>query len=190
MQAWFLDNDEKVALLEHVKINQTGIEGKHFIFTQFIEALLDAQIWLLFIIMILTGGGGGVVTAYSATLIKSFGYTSKASALLLMASGPITMSGTLLCGYGVRYFGNRWAWIIIAVIPSIIGTALMAWPPRDKKASALGGIFLTNFYAGGVSPVLYSWMTANLAGHTKRAYGSAMLQVAFAIGVRIEYERF
>lgn len=44
MRTWFLNDQEKVALLEHVKINQTGIEGKHFVLSQLIEALLDVQI--------------------------------------------------------------------------------------------------------------------------------------------------
>jgi hypothetical protein len=182
MGAWFLNDQEKVALLEHVKINQTGIEGKHFVLAQLIEALLDVQIWLFFLIVTLCGTGGGVITTYSATLIKSFGYSAKASALLLMATGPVTISCLLMCGYGVRFFGNRWAFIIAAILPSIIGTALMAWLPGNKKSSALAGIFLTDFFIGQTA-IVYQWMTSNVAGHTKRAYASAMLQVAFAIGV-------
>lgn len=41
MTAKFLTNDEKVVLLEHIKVNQTGIENKHFHPSQLIEGILD-----------------------------------------------------------------------------------------------------------------------------------------------------
>lgn len=41
MTAKFLTDDEKVVLLEHVKVNQTGIENKHFHPSQLIEGVLD-----------------------------------------------------------------------------------------------------------------------------------------------------
>ena len=181
MQASFLSNEEKVALLEHVKSNQTGIEGRRFIPRQFKEALFDFQIWTIFVIVILDGSGGGVITAYSATLIKSFGYSAKQSALLLMGTGPVTLSTTLIGGFGSRYFGQRWAWIILITIPAIIGSCLMAWPVTNKQHSALAGVFLVDAYIS-LTPIVYQWTVSNVAGHTKRAYASAMLQAAFAIG--------
>ncbi|KAI9659347.1 MAG: hypothetical protein M1821_001605 [Bathelium mastoideum] len=181
MQARFLSNEEKVALLKHIKVNQTGVEGKRFILSQFTEALRDFQIWALFIITILNGSGGGVITAYSATLIKSFGYSAKRSALLLMGTGPVTLSTTLIGGFGSRYFGRRWMWIIVVTIPAIIGSCLMAWPIGNKQHTALAGVFLVNAFIS-LTPVVYQWTMSNVAGHTKRAYASAMLQAAFAIG--------
>lgn len=41
MSARFLTNDEKVVLLEHIKVNQTGIKNRHFHPRQLIEGLLD-----------------------------------------------------------------------------------------------------------------------------------------------------
>ena len=181
MQARFLSNEEKVALLEHVKSNQTGVEGRRFIPRQLVEAISDFQIWTLFVIIILNGSGSGVITAYSATLIKSFGYSPKQSALLLMGTGPVTLSTTLIGGLGSRYFGQRWLWIILITIPSIIGSVFMAWPVGNKQHSALAGVFLVGGYISS-TPIVFQWTVSNVAGHTKRAYASAMLQVAFAVG--------
>ncbi|KAI9696882.1 MAG: hypothetical protein M1820_007957 [Bogoriella megaspora] len=181
MQAWFLSNEEKVALLEHIKTNQTGVEGRRFIPKQIGEAMCDFQIWAVFIIMVLNGSGGGVITAYSATLVKSFGYTAKQSALLLMGNGPVVLSTTLIGGIGSRYFGQRWAWIILVTIPAIIGSCLMAWPVGNKQHSALAGVFLVNAYIS-LTPILYQWTVSNVAGHTKRSFASAMIQAAFAVG--------
>lgn len=47
MTAKFLADSEKVALLNHIAVNQTGIENRHFKWRQLKEAVLDIQIWLL-----------------------------------------------------------------------------------------------------------------------------------------------
>ncbi len=39
------------------------------------------------------------------------------SALMNMPSGAVSIFFTLLVGYGVRKQSNRWAWIIVCVIP-------------------------------------------------------------------------
>ena len=122
MQAWFLSNEEKVALLEHIKSNQTGVEGKRFIPRRSATSRSGQSLSSLSSI----DCGGGVITAYSATLIKSFGYSAKQSALLRMGTGPVTLSTTLISGLGSRYFGKRWAWIILITIPAIIGSSSVA----------------------------------------------------------------
>ena len=53
MRAKFLCEEEKVLLLKHVRINQTGIENKRFQWPQVWEAFRDIQIWLLVLITIL-----------------------------------------------------------------------------------------------------------------------------------------
>ena len=53
MNARFLSEGEKIILLEHVSVNQTGIDNKHFQWSQVWEASRDIQIWLLVLITIL-----------------------------------------------------------------------------------------------------------------------------------------
>lgn len=43
----FLTDSEKVVLLNHITVNQTSIENRHFKWRQLKEAALDIQIWLL-----------------------------------------------------------------------------------------------------------------------------------------------
>jgi len=49
---WLTDRD-KVALLRHVSVNQTGIENREFRFREILEALMDPQIYLLTVSVIL-----------------------------------------------------------------------------------------------------------------------------------------
>lgn len=53
MQARWLSKVEKVALLKHVSVNQTGIQSSKFRFKEIAEALLDPQVYLLFVSNIL-----------------------------------------------------------------------------------------------------------------------------------------
>lgn len=53
MQARFLSEPEKVMLLNHVAINQTGIRNKHYKISQALEVLRDIQLWLMVLLTIL-----------------------------------------------------------------------------------------------------------------------------------------
>ena len=53
MEAYFLTEAEKVVLLTHVAVNQTGISNKKFKPRQILEVVLDAQLWLMTLLTIL-----------------------------------------------------------------------------------------------------------------------------------------
>lgn len=56
MKARWLSDDEKVALLKHVSVNQTGIENRKFRGKEILEALMDPQLYLLLISVVLVSG--------------------------------------------------------------------------------------------------------------------------------------
>ncbi|KAJ2979906.1 hypothetical protein NQ176_g2964 [Zarea fungicola] len=70
MEAKWLSDVEKLALLKHVSVNKTGISAKKFRLKEIGEALLDPQLWLLLVSVVLLSVSSGVVTSYSATLIR------------------------------------------------------------------------------------------------------------------------
>ena len=53
MQAKWLSDNEKVALLKHVSVNQTGIENRKFRLSEIVEALTDPQLYLMLLSVIL-----------------------------------------------------------------------------------------------------------------------------------------
>lgn len=124
MKAKWLSDTEKVALLKHVSVNQTGIQSRKFRFREILEALMDPQVYLLLLSVILLSISSGVITTYSATLIKNIlsdespAYAPKKAALLNMPSGVVSIFFTLMVGYGIRKQSQRWAWIITCIIPA------------------------------------------------------------------------
>lgn len=72
MKAKWLSNSEKVALLKHVSVNQTGIESRKFRPKQIVEALLDPQMWLLTLSVVL-------VSILTQPASKAFVLTTRSS---------------------------------------------------------------------------------------------------------------
>lgn len=52
MTASFLSEAEKVAVLRHISVNQTGVKNTHWKFSHIIEILMDPQIWLMTLITV------------------------------------------------------------------------------------------------------------------------------------------
>lgn len=210
MKATFLSDDEKISILKHVSVNQTGIHNTKFNYKHIIESVIDPQVWLLTLQVVLVSSSlpnllnpptvpsppsqhihllisaqqsvsSGVVTTYSSTLIRSFGFSGPVSALLNTPSGIVSIFFTLLVGIGIRKASNRWAWVFMCCIPGIIGGGLMSFLPKDNRAGVLIGIYLVNSIVAPL-PVIYHWTAANCAGYTKRAFSSALVAGSFSIG--------
>lgn len=63
-------------------------------------------------------GTAGVTVAYSATLIRNFGYTSKQATLLNMPGGLVSIATTIIPGLAVGRGGHRWAWALGMLVPT------------------------------------------------------------------------
>ncbi|KAH6605879.1 hypothetical protein Trco_005032 [Trichoderma cornu-damae] len=182
MKASWLSDNEKVALLKHVSVNQTGIQSRMFRPEEIVEALVDPQIYLLLLSVVLLSVSSGVVTTYSATLIRNLGYTPRKAALMNTPSGVVSIFFTLLVGFGVRKQSHRWAWIIACIIPAIIGGALMSFlDTATHRAGVLAGIYLVNAVVAPLT-LFYAWTVANVGGATKRAFAAAIVSGSFSLG--------
>lgn len=162
-----LSHDEKIWAIERLRENQTGIENKIFKPEQVRECFMDPQTWLLILITISSSVPNGAVSSFQATIIKGFGYNSKQTALLQIPAGGVSIVSILTATYLAGRYNMRGLNVITLLIPGIIGGCLMAFTSEDNKAAKLIGNYLTNCIGAGL-PLLYSWVGANYAGHTKK----------------------
>lgn len=187
MQARFLTDTEKAAILHHIAENQTGVQNTRFKLAHMGQALLDIQLWLLTLITVLISISSGVVTTYSATLIRNIGYAPPTAALLNMPSGLISIAATVGVGVGIRSTsaGHRWLWLVLCCVPGVLGGALMSFLPSGdsgaNKAGLLAGVYLVNSVVATLI-ILYQWTASNVAGHTKRVFSVALIAGAFSVG--------
>ncbi|POS76735.1 allantoate permease [Diaporthe helianthi] len=178
----FLTRDEKVWAVERLRENKTGIENKHFKAYQAWECFKDPQTWLISLVTISSNVPNGAVSSYQATIIKSFGYTSKETALLSIPSGVITGISVLSATYMAGRFNMRGP-IIIAylLVGGVVGGSLLAFVDNGSKGAKLAGNYLTNI-VGASLPLLYSYSGANYSGHTKKVTMNAVLLMSFCLG--------
>lgn len=181
MKARYLTHDEKIWAIERLRENQTGIENKHYKLYQAIECFKDPQTWLLSLITISSNVPNGAVSSFQATIIQGFGYTSEQTALLSIPSGFVAICSILTATFLGGHFNQRGIFIIMLLCPGLIGGCLMAFAPADNVAAKLAGNYLTNCI-GATLPLLYSWVAANYAGHTKKVTMNAVLLMSFCLG--------
>lgn len=177
-----LTHEEKVWAVLRLRENQTGIENTHFKPQQMIECFLDPQTWLLCLITIASSVPNGAVSSYQATIIKNFGYDSKTTALLSIPSGAVGIVSILISTQLAGRFNQRGLQVVVLLlIGGVLGGSLMAFLPTNNRAGKLMGNYLTNAI-GSSLPLLYSWVAANYAGHTKKVTMNALLLMSFCLG--------
>ncbi|KAH8880125.1 allantoate permease [Thozetella sp. PMI_491] len=182
MMAKFLTEEEKKWAIERLRENRTGVENKHFKWHQVVECFSDPQTWLICIITCSSSVPNGAVSSFQGAIIQGFGYTSMETALLSLPSGLMACFSIITATWLAGHFKMRGPFIIIyLLLGGIIGGSLLAFSPADNKAAKLAGNYLTNCI-GSSLPLLYSYASANFAGHTKKVTMNALLLISFCLG--------
>ncbi|QKX58986.1 uncharacterized protein TRUGW13939_06114 [Talaromyces rugulosus] len=190
MSAWFLKEKEKIAAVEHVRINQTGIENKQFKPHQVKELLFkDKQTWVLFFITVLAMIDNGAVSNFSSIIIATFGFSPERTTVIQMPSGAVSIIATVTATYIIGAVGHRSYMIAIITLPSILGAGLLLALDNSQKVGKLFGVYLLNS-CPAMLPIIYSWNSANTSGYTKRVMRNALTLIAFCVGNLIGPQMF
>lgn len=177
--AKFLSDEDKALHEEALARDQGGNGEKVFRASGIVEALRDVQVWLLCLNTILIVIPSGIITTFSATLIRSFGYAPDVAALLNMPSGAVSIFATLLGTFAILYDFPRWLAICLLLVPTMIGAGLMSFYAQSQ-AGALAGIYLINFDVAPLA-LIYALVGANTQGYTKKVAANAAVAVSFSI---------
>ncbi|KAB8220934.1 major facilitator superfamily domain-containing protein [Aspergillus novoparasiticus] len=183
MKAKCFTEDDKRLLVERVRANETGIQNKTFKRYQLVEALTDPIIWLYVLMQVsstLVLGGLGV---FSNIIIKSFGFTTLQTQLLNIAQGAVT-SAVMVGGASLSSWTDQTILVMhLWTIPPIIGTAIIFTiaPTESTRVGLLIAFYCTQFiWAEG--NLLFSMISRNVAGQTKKSTVLAMTFIAWAAG--------
>lgn len=190
MKATFLTNREKLIVLENIRTNQTGTENKTFKRNQIWELFFkDKHTWPMILLTIMSMIPTGAIGTFSVTMISSFGFTNKQLALAQMPVGASTILCILGSTYLSAYFNGKFRTFIFIslLIPAIIGYIVML-----STANRIGNLLSVYLINSGtcVITMIYSWNSANTAGHTKRLARNCITMIAFAIGALIGPQLF
>ncbi|KIJ56724.1 hypothetical protein M422DRAFT_72881 [Sphaerobolus stellatus SS14] len=182
VHARFLTKEERIAALERVRDDQGGTENKHFKKEQVWEAVTDVRTWLIVISTLTTSIPNGGLSNFSNIIIKSFGYTSKQTLILSTPGGAVASVMTIFCGYYSDKKNERMLPIVFALVPTIVGSALLVGlNGSDQKGVLLFATYLIGTFGSALS-IIYAWNASNTSGYTKKVTINAMTLVAFALG--------
>ncbi|KAJ7632864.1 major facilitator superfamily domain-containing protein [Roridomyces roridus] len=179
--ARFLTIEERILAVERVKVNQAGIENKHWKRSQFISALKDHKIWLLAAFAALSNITNSLIVQRQI-IVKQFGFTPIQTTLLGCVDGVVEIltiwAGVVLAGY--KPIGRAYAGVIM-FIPAILGAILVNTLPSHNKVGLLFSYWLTIF---AITPFAISlgWLSSLTAGHTRRTTANAIMLVAYGLG--------
>ncbi|KAK5750554.1 hypothetical protein LTS12_019344 [Elasticomyces elasticus] len=143
MSARQLTHAERVAAVERLRENQTGVENKHLKPYQIVQAFKDPQLWLIAFITTAASIPNGAVGSFQSIIISGLGYSDKQTALMQIPGGVIAVASVLMATWGAAKFNARAVNIILwSAIGGILGGSLLAFLP-STSTGALAGNYIT-----------------------------------------------
>ena len=177
-----LTTKEKRMAIERLKSNQTGVENKHFKSYQVLEAFKDYKLYFFFVLGVVCNTPNGGISNFGTIIIKGFGFSTLGTTLLQVPYGILICISIMVCVFLQDRFPNkRCLFIIIFLLPNIIGTFGLRYVAQSHKAGRLVCYYLTGPYNAAFVMVL-SLQTANTAGHTKKVITNAVLFLGYCTG--------
>ncbi|KAJ5682855.1 hypothetical protein N7462_006020 [Penicillium macrosclerotiorum] len=175
--------EDKALLIGRNRLGRTGVINRQVKWYQIREALIDPQVWILFMFTLCNEVINGGIANFGKLIIK--GLTDdplKTTALGIPMGGFqvfYILSGTFVASY---LHNSRTIIMAIYLIPTIMGTCLI-WKLSHEthKVGVLFGYYIVGAFV--CSLVLSLQMPAtNLGGYTKRSTGVALVFLAYCAG--------
>ncbi|CAH2354555.1 allantoate permease [[Candida] railenensis] len=187
-KAWFLTEEEKLLVVERIRVNQQGFGNKTFKKYQFIEALTDYKTWLLFIFALADDiPNGGTTNFASILLTDSLGYTTKKALLMQMPSGAIEFAGCILFAFCHKYVKSRFFWATLGMSITLMAQCFLAFGSNTT-------LQFCGYTLAGIGPIgficVLSLVASNVGGHTKKVTTNAIFLIGYCTGNLIGPQTF
>ncbi|CCK72924.1 allantoate permease family MFS transporter KNAG_0M00710 [Huiozyma naganishii CBS 8797] len=186
-KARFLNEREKLMVVQRIRSNQQGFGNHQVKKYQIIEALKDPRTWMYFWYSVAVQIPNGGITNFMSILLNTdFGYSTTDSLLMGLIPGAIELVSSPLFGILSDYFGKKkvkilsykLTWAIFCAVIALIGNCMLAYA-KDNKKARLAGVYLWYLIPTSFICVL-SNISANAAGYTKKWTVSSINLVAYA----------
>ena len=178
----FLSQEERIAALERVRLDQAGTHNKHIKRYQVRETFKDIRTWVMFLIIMCIGIPNGGNSAFSNIITKSFGWTSRQSLLLDMPRAAIGGFAVVAGGWLSDRIHDRMTLVLLFTIPTLIGMIIMTTMQYSGKKGVLEFAQLFQNLSAPAFPLCYAWNASNTGGHTKKVTVNSFTLFTFGVG--------
>lgn len=179
--ARFLTPDERVKVVQRIKVNQTGVENKTWKRDQFVETFKDPKIW----IMVLFAAIGNIVNSLTnqrQLIVSQFGFSTIQTTLIGCVDGVVEIL-TIWLGITLASFkpiGRGYAGALMYIV-AILGALLVNLLPSGNKVGLLFSYWVSIF-AIAPFPIFLGWVSGLTSGHTKRITTNALVLIGISVG--------
>ncbi|KAI0684268.1 MFS general substrate transporter [Cytidiella melzeri] len=178
---WF-NEAERAILVARMRGSLSGVDVRKVKWYQIREALRDYKLWsLCFLTAAVTVTNGGV-TVFGSLIVKSLGYSSLKALLMQTPGGASVCISLWLTGYLCSRFKNTFTiWIAVSCLPPLVGSIIVwrgSWQHRGLPV--FGYCLIPSFAAPYL--VMVSFLSANVAGGTKKACATGAVFIGYNVG--------
>jgi len=186
--AWWLNEEEKLRVIERIRVNQQGFGNKHFKFYQFKEALTDIKTWLFFCFSLCQNIPNGGLTNFGTVLLsEDMGFTSEKALLMQMPGGAVEFVGCIALALCSRWVKSRMFIAVFGTVVTLVACCMLAF--GKSVAVRYAGLTLEWFLPIGTICLL-SNISSNVAGHTKKTTVNAIFLIGYCVGNLIGPQTF
>ncbi|TBU35510.1 MFS general substrate transporter [Dichomitus squalens] len=179
--AWFLTPEERIIAVERIKVNQAGVENKHFKVEQFVECLMDPKTWLFFLFAAISNVTNSL-SNQRQLIVQGFGFNSLQTTLLGCVDGVVEIIVIWCTVTSATYWKNGRAYSgFLAYCVAILGSILVNTLPSSDRVGLLFSYWIS---ITSIAPfvVMLAWVGSTTAGHTKRLTTNAIVMIGYAVG--------
>jgi MFS family permease len=166
--ARFLSEEEKIAALERVRLDQAGTHNKKIKRYQVVETFKDVRTWIMFVIILCIGIPNGGLSAFTNIITQSFGWTERQTLLLDMPRAPIGGFAVVAVGWLSDRLKDRMTLVLLFTLPTLIGFVILTAMQNSGQKGVLEFAFLFQYVSAPCFPLCYAWNASNTGGHTKK----------------------
>lgn len=181
-KAWFLNEKDRLYVVERAKENQQGFGNPKFKMNQFKEAIMDPCTYAFFFYGMSYAIPNGGFTNFGSMLLKGdFGFSTQDALLMNMPGGGIDVVFPSLVGI-INYYvfkNKRLISCIIVNLLVVVGMCLLNF--TTHKSSRLVG-YLSFYMSTAVSAGMCSVLSSNVAGATKKITVNMFFLVGYCTG--------
>lgn len=186
--AYWLTEEDKLRVVERIRVNQQGFGNKKFKWYQFREALTDLRTWLFFAYSICVNVPNGGLTNFSGILLTETMHFTKAQALLMqMPQGALEFVGCVGLAACAKYVKSRMLIACIGTGLTLMACCMLAF--GDGVPVQYAGLTMQTFLPVGTICLL-SCIGSNVVGHTKKITVNAIFLIGYCVGNLIGPQTF
>ncbi|PQE09791.1 hypothetical protein CJF30_00010789 [Rutstroemia sp. NJR-2017a BBW] len=171
----FLKPEEKEYMLEMLKIDAGPSQPNHYNYFVMKECLLDPKIWLATFAYFGADTAASSIVAFQPTILTALGYSKAQAQVHTIPVFIVALVCSLTTSYFSGYLRHRYGFILLGGLIGVVGWSIELTAPISAIRARYFGLFAITTSAYIQMPLLVVWISNNMGGNAKSAFGTGFM---------------